>query len=409
MPGPLDGFKVVEIGVWVAGPSCGAILADWGADVLKLEPPNGDPFRWFYKAYGMPLDENPSFELDNRGKRSIVLDFENEEGRALARQLVDGADVFISNLRPAALERWGLGADELLAANPRLVYASLTGYGGEGPDRDRPAYDIGAFWSRAGVGSLLAGADGNPPFQRGGMGDHTTGLATAGGVAAALLARERTGQGQKVSTSLMRTGLYFIGWDINVALRWGGDAAQRTNADRRKSINPLILYYRTQDDRMLWLLGLEPDRHWQKVCRAVDRHDWADDPELAKMADRSKRSPEIVDYLDEVFASRPLDEWAKVFEEHDVWWAPVQTPSEVVNDPAAEAAGGFVDVLTPDGAAMGTGETVRMVSSPVDFSHTPWEPRGPVPALGQHTEEILLELGYDWDRIIELKEAGAIP
>jgi crotonobetainyl-CoA:carnitine CoA-transferase CaiB-like acyl-CoA transferase len=409
MPGPLDGFKVVEIGVWVAGPSCGAILADWGADVLKLEPPNGDPFRWFYKAYGMPLDENPSFELDNRGKRSIVLDFENEEGRALARQLVDRADVFISNLRPAALERWGLGADELLAANPRLVYASLTGYGGEGPDRDRPAYDIGAFWSRAGVGSLLAGADGNPPFQRGGMGDHTTGLATAGGVAAALLARERTGQGQKVSTSLMRTGLYFIGWDINVALRWGGDAAQRTNADRRKSINPLILYYRTQDDRMLWLLGLEPDRHWQKVCRAVDRHDWAGDPELAKMADRSKRSPEIVDYLDEVFASRPLDEWAKVFEEHDVWWAPVQTPSEVVNDPAAEAAGGFVDVLTPDGAAMGTGETVRMVSSPVDFSHTPWEPRGPVPALGQHTEEVLLELGYDWDRIIELKEAGAIP
>ena len=409
MPGPLDGFKVVEIGVWVAGPSCGAILADWGADVLKLEPPNGDPFRWFYKAYGMPLDENPSFELDNRGKRSIVLDFENEQGRALARQLVDGADVFVSNLRPAALERWGLGADELLAADPRLVYASLTGYGGEGPDRDRPAYDIGAFWSRAGVGSLLAGGDGNPPFQRGGMGDHTTGLATAGGIAAALLARERTGKGQKVSTSLMRTGLYFIGWDINVALRWGGDAAQRTNADRRKSINPLILYYRTQDDRMLWLLGLEPDRHWQKVCRAVGRDDWADDPELAQMADRSKRSPEIVDFLDEVFASRPLDDWAKVFDEHDVWWAPVQTPSEVVNDPVAEAAGGFVDVLTPDGAAMGTGETVRMVSSPVDFSHTPWEPRGPVPALGQHTEEVLLELGYDWDRIIELKEAGAIP
>ena len=152
MPGPLDGIRVVEIGVWVAGPSCGAILADWGADVLKLEPPNGDPFRWFYAAYGLAIDDNPSFDLDNRGKRSIVLDFENEEGRALARELVDKADVFVSNLRPAALERWGLDADTLLAANPRLVYASLTGYGGEGPDRDRPAYDIGAFWSRAGVG-----------------------------------------------------------------------------------------------------------------------------------------------------------------------------------------------------------------------------------------------------------------
>ena len=409
MAGPLDGFRVVEIGVWVAGPSCGAILADWGADVLKLEPPNGDPFRWFYRAYGVPMDENPSFELDNRGKRSIVLDFENEQGRALARQLVERADVFVSNLRPAALERWGLGADELLEANPRLVYASLTGYGGEGPDRDRPAYDIGAFWSRAGVGSLLAGGDGNPPFQRGGMGDHTTGLATAGGVAAALLARERTGQGQKVSTSLLRTGLYFIGWDINVALRWGGDAAQRTNPDRRKSINPLILYYRTKDDRLLWLLGLEPDRHWPGVCRAVGRDDWAEDPDLVRMADRSKRSPEIVDHFDAVFATRTLDEWAEVFEEHDVWWAPVQTPSEVVSDPVAEAAGGFVDVLTPDGAAMGTGETVRMVASPIDFSHTPWEPGGPVPALGQHTEEVLLELGYDWDRIIELKETGAIP
>ena len=173
-------------------------------------------------------------------------------------------------------------------------------------------------------------------------------------MAAALLARERTGQGQKVSTSLLRTGLYFVGWDINVALRWGGDAAQRTNPDRRKSINPLILYYRTKDDRLLWLLGLEPDRHWPGVCRAVGRDDWAEDPELVRMVDRSKRSPEIVDFFDAAFASRTLDEWAEVFEEHDVWWAPVQTPSEVVADPAAEAAGGFVDVPTPDGAAMGS-------------------------------------------------------
>ena len=171
----------------------------------------------------------------------------------------------------------------------------------------------------------------------------------------------------------------------------------------------MILYYRTKDDRLLWLLGLEPDRHWPKVARALGRDDWADDPELANMADRSKRSPEIVDYFDATFASRTLDEWAEVLEAHEVWWAPVQTPAEVVADPTAEAAGAFVDVPTADGAATGSGETVRMVASPVDFSATPWEARGPVPALGQHTEEVLLELGYDWDRIIELKETGAIP
>jgi crotonobetainyl-CoA:carnitine CoA-transferase CaiB-like acyl-CoA transferase len=196
MAGPCEGIRVVELAVWVAGPSAGGILADWGATVVKIEPREGDPFRGLYlSAAGVEMPANPPFELDNRGKRSIALDLRAAEGRDVALRLLDQAEVFVTNIRPAALARLGLDYETLAARNPRLVYARVTGYGERGPDADRPAYDVGAFWSRAGIAAALTPPGTEPPFQRGAMGDHVAGMTLAGGVTAALLARERTERG----------------------------------------------------------------------------------------------------------------------------------------------------------------------------------------------------------------------
>lgn len=398
MAGPMEGVKVVEVGMWVAGPAAAGILGDWGADVVKIEPPDGDPLRGILSA--VADGPSPPFELDNRNKRSIALNLAVAEGGEIAARLVDDADVFVTNARPSALARAGLDHETVSARNPRLVYAHITGYGLEGEERDRAAYDVGAFWSRAGVAASLT-PEGSPlPYQRGGMGDHMAGLAAAGAVSAALFARERTGAGQLVSVSLLRIGMYMLGWDISTSLRLGLPTTPITVA---APPNPLISAYETGDGRRFWMLGLQADRHWPDVLRAVDRPEWATDERFASMGDRFKNSAELVLALNEIFATRTLDEWGPIFDREDVWWAPVQHAHEVVDDPQARAAGGFVTVPA-DGD-----DPVEMVASPVDFAGTPWAPRSMSPEFAQHTEEILLELGEDWDRIIELKDLGAIP
>jgi crotonobetainyl-CoA:carnitine CoA-transferase CaiB-like acyl-CoA transferase len=401
MPGPMEGIRVVELGVWVAGPSACAILGDWGAEVIKIEPPDGDPFR--YLIPGLGSDGNapsPPFELDNRNKRSVCIDLSTDEGRRVAGMLVDSADVFITNIRPSALQRAGLDYDTVSERNPKLVYGSVTGYGLEGDDWDRPAYDVGAFWSRAGVAAALTPEGGELPYQRGGMGDHMAGLAAAGGVAAALVARDRTGKGQLVSTSLFRIGMYMLGWDGNMALRLGVPTIPMT---RKAPPNPLINGYTAADGKRFWILGLQGDRHWPDVVRAIDRPSWLDDARYATLVLRWQNSEELVTELDAIFAAKPMDEWAAIFDREDVWWAPVQAAHEAVADPQARSGGGIVDVPSDDG------QPVQMVASPVDFGGTPWAPRCMPPEAGQHTEEVLLELGFDWDQIIALKEQGAIP
>ena len=399
MPGPMEGIKVVEVGMWVAGPAAAAVLGDWGADVVKIEPPEGDPFRGLLSALGVD-GACPPFELDNRNKRSVGLNLAHDDGRRLAGELVDGADVFVTNARPSALARAGLDYDTVAARNPRLVYAHVTGYGLRGANADRAAYDVGAFWSRAGVAASLA-PEGTPlPYQRGGMGDHMAGMAAAGAVAAALFARERTGEGQLVSTSLLRIGLYMLGWDISMSARLGLPTVPMTVA---APPNPLISAYTAGDGRRFWMLGLQGDRHWPDVLRAIDRPQWADDPRYADLTARFVHSAELVVELNEIFATKSLAEWGEVFDREDVWWAPVQHAHETVDDPQVHDAGGFVAVPSPDG-----GDAVRMVATPVDFAGTPWSPRSMPPEYAQHTEEVLLELGHDWDEIIAWKEAGAI-
>jgi crotonobetainyl-CoA:carnitine CoA-transferase CaiB-like acyl-CoA transferase len=400
MAGALDGIRVVEMGVWVAGPSCAAILCDWGAQVDKIEPPTGDPFRGlFASALGAPGALNPPFEVDNRGKRSIALDLENEEARSIARKLLDEADVFVTNMRPRVLDQFGFDYETLSQANPGLVYCQITGYGTEGPNRDRAAYDIGGFWARAGVAASLVPPGAPLPQQRGGMGDHMTGMSAAGAVCAALFAREKSGRGQIVQGSLLRTGVYMMAWDTMLALRLG---VPIQGYDREHAVNPIINCFQSTDGRWFWLLLLQADRHWPDLCRALGCEELMRDERFADITIRRGNGPALVAELDAIFATKTMDEWGPILDAHNVWWAPVNTISDMIADPVSREAGVFQQIE-------GAEQPIEIVATPGDFSATPSAPRGIAPELGQHTEEVLLELGYDWDAIIALKERGAIP
>ncbi|MDT5247186.1 MAG: hypothetical protein QOD36_4562 [Mycobacterium sp.] len=379
----MEGVKVVELGVWVAGPAAGGILADWGADVIKIEPPTGDPARMFGRMLGIEDGMSPPFEMDNRGKRSVVLDLTTDDGSASAFELLSGADVFLTNVRPAALRRTGLDFETVAVRNPRLVYGLITGYGERGPDADRAAYDVAAFWARAGLAHLLTRPGETPPFQRGGMGDHTAGMTLAAAVCAALVARTRTGKGQLVSTSLYRQGAYTVSFDLNTFLMTGHSIAI---GERETMGNPCMNNYVAGDGRRFWIVGLQGDRHWPALCRAVGRPEWLTDPRFATGRSRAANAVELIGELDEIFAAKPLDDWAKVFAgEPDFFWSPINSIEDVVADDQFHAAGGIVYV--PDGDA-----GAPMVATPADFHGTPWEPRSLAPKLGEHTEEILAEL-----------------
>lgn len=383
--GPLSGVRVVELGVWVAGPAAGGILADWGADVIKIEPPDGDPARTFQRMLGGDLPSNPVFELDNRSKRSVVVDLSEEPGRALALQLVATADVFLTNIRVPALRRAGLDPDRLRAQFPRLVYAIVTGYGLTGPEADRPAYDIAAYWARSGVASSLTPPGGDLPFQRGGMGDHTVAMTAAAMVSAALYARERTGTGDLVSTSLLRQGAYTIGFDVNVALMWG--TAIRVGT-RTTMGNPTVNNYTAGDGRRFWIVGLEGARHWPPLARAVGHPEWVEDERFATPAARAQHASTLIGLLDQAFAAKPLAEWAAIFDaEPEFFWSPVQSVEELLADEQFRASGGLVEV--PDEQASQT-----MLATPADFQEHPWAPSFRAPELGEHTAEVLAELGH---------------
>ena len=400
MGGPLEGIKVIEMGVWVAAPAAGAILADWGADVIKIEPPGiGDPARMFQYTLGGDLPINPVFDNDNRSKRSIVADLRTPEGLQIALDLIAEADVFLSNVRPAGLARLGLGPEELMTRFPRLIYTSLTGYGNKGPEADRAAYDVAAFWSRSGIAHSLTQPGSPPPHQRGGMGDHNAGLAAAAGISAALYSREKTGEGQIVTTSLLREGIFTLSFDLSFALGYG----MSIQIGNRKTMgNPAINNYCDSEGDYFWIVGLEGERHWPPLARAVGHPEWIEDPRYSEPLGRFENAEGLIAQLDEIFATKTREEWGKIFDaEEDLWWAPVQSIAEVIADPQVEAAGGWVDV--PDGQT-----TTRLPATPVDFSGTPWAPRSMAPGHGEHTEEILNNLGRSEADIESLRAKGIV-
>lgn len=376
---PLAGVKVLELAVWVAGPAAAGLMADWGAEVIKVESPAGDPQRAFMSAIGISATAaNPAFAQDNRAKRSAVLDLRTPDDRELFEELLGWADVFITNLRTDALERLDLAPAAVHARHPRLIVGALSGYGPVGPLATTAAYDAAAFLSRSGLGRTNSPPAHAPVRLRRGVGDHVAAMTLCAGVLAALHKRHVTGQGEIVETSLFQVGMYAVSWDLSTHLTNGSTTVLRV---REENETPLVNVYRAADDAWLYLVCLEAERHFPKLMAAIGRSELITDERFATSTALYAHATELVGILDEAFATRPRAEWAEILDAHDVWWAPCQTLAEVADDPQACALDSFVEVA--DGEGM-----TRTVASPVRFGGRGLTPRGASPQLGEHTDEV---------------------
>jgi len=394
----LKGLKVVDFSAYIAGPGAAGILCDWGAEVIKVERPGGDNMRHVFQDLANDLGSNPTFDLDNRGKRGVVLDITKPEGRDALAKLAASADVFLTNVRPVSLRRYGLDDKTLRAANPRLVYAVITGYGLEGPDAHLPGFDVTAFWARSGIGYMTAPKGAEPFMRTSGMGDHTTSLATVSAILAALYERERTGEGRLVQTSLLASGVYLMGSDMAVQLRMGRLASVRA---RDNPINAIANYYKSSDGRWFVHNPRGGSGGWEAFLKAAGRPDLIDDVRFAAGKARRQNARELCAELDAAFAALPFDEIARRLDAADLVWAPLQTPADVAADPQVAAAGAFVDVED------GQGGTYRSPAAPARFPGADAERHRAAPKLGEHTREVLAELGYGTDELDAMFASGA--
>lgn len=401
MAGPLDGVKVVEITMFQQGPVAGMRLGDLGAEVIKVESKTGDAGRGFMRIIGVEAGlkgRNYYFENNNRNKRSIVLDMKTEKGMEAFLKLIDGADVFLNNMSIEAPERMGIGPEALLARNPRLIYAQASGWGRKGPDAHDLSFDYTGI-ARAGLMMSCGERDGPPAQILPGMGDELGGLMCAWGVTAALYAREKTGKGQVVDTSLMGSLIAMMGLIMAAPAILGKEFPR---AIRAQAGNPIYTHYCCQDGKWLVLAHLQPDEYWPNVCRALDMTELENDPRFNSIEARHDNGAELVAIMDKKFATKLRDEWLEILKKEGCICTPIQSPMEVSNDPQAEANNYFIWVDHPV-----FGRT-KVVGWPWDFSETPASWRREAPEFGQHTEEILLELGYNWEEIAQFKEEGVI-
>lgn len=400
--GAFDGIRVVELAQWVFVPVAGALLADWGADVVRVDRLEGDPYRGL-ATQGIGSDSggvNLSLALANRGKRSVALDLRSDDGQRVLHQLLANADVFLTSFRPDALGRLGLDADALRERYPTLIYARGNGYGVRGPDAGMAGYDASAYWARGGIAHVLTPADRDYPLSpRGAMGDRNGGMALAFGIAGALLKRFRTGVGSVVDVSLLATAMWTASSDLLSALQ-GGEP--RAMGGRGPIVNPLIGTFTTADGRHIQLVFLESDRYWGPLCDVIERPDLRDDPRFVDHHARDANRIACVAALDEVFAGRTYEEWKQLLRQLDAPWSPVQSIEELLTDPQV-LANDYIGEVVVEG-----GPTYRLPTVPVQFDERPPALR-PAPEHGEHTEAILLELGYAWEDIIRLKETSTIP
>ena len=397
----LKGIKVIEMATYIAAPGAGGILADWGAEVIKVEPLADYPMRYTMANVGADhLKGSPIFDLDNRGKKGVAINTATPEGVEAVKRLVKDADVFLTNVRPGGLERSGLDYASLSAINPRLVYASVTGYGLEGAERDRPGFDIAAFWARSGLGYLETVKGTEPTTLRTGIGDHTTSMATVGGILAALVERQRTGKGRLVESSLLRAGIYAAGSDMAVQLKFGKLGSTKS---RHEAVQPISNFFKTKSGEWFVIVPRQGSVDWTAVCKIIGKPELETDPRFSNPKGRRANAAELVDILDAAFAEHDLDHWRQKLDENDVIWSPLMRPSDVVADPQAVAAGAFVDVPEEDGSG-----TFKAPASPVRFPGADDGPKGAAPALGQHTLDVLRAAGYDDDDLARLKDAKTI-
>jgi crotonobetainyl-CoA:carnitine CoA-transferase CaiB-like acyl-CoA transferase len=402
MPGPLDGVKVVELTMFQQGPVCGTKLGDLGADVIKVEPPTGDPARGFMRIIGTMVGlkgRNYYFENHNRNKRSMVLDLKTERGMEIFLKLIDRADVFVTNLSIDAPIKMGIGPEVLLKRNPRLVYAQASGWGRKGPDASGLSFDYTGI-GRSGL-MMSCGERGSPPAQvLPGLGDELGGMVCAWAVCIALYAREKTGKGQLVDTSLMGSIMCMLSLVLSAPAILGQEFPRE---NRRAAGNPIYNHYRAKDDRWFILAHLQPDRYWPNVCRALGMPELEKDPRFDSIEARGENAEELIAIMDKRFLTKTRDEWFEIFKKEGIIYTPIQSPREVVDDPQA-LANDYVSWF--DHPVLGR---TKVVGFPWDFSQTPASIRREAPEFGQHTEEILLEMGYTWDDITRLRDEKAIP
>ena len=402
MAGPLDGVKVVEITMFQQGPVAGMRLGDLGADVIKVEPKTGDPGRGMMRIVGADTGlkgRNYYFESNNRNKRSIVLDLRTEKGLEIFLKLIDGADIFLTNMSLEAPQRMGIGPEVLMARNQRLIYAHASGWGRQGPDANELSFDYTGI-ARSGT-MMMCGERGGPPATLiPGMGDEQGGLICAWAVTAALYAREKTGKGQLVDTSLMGSLIALHGVNFSAPGVLGQEFPRLL---RSEAGNPIYNHYKCKDDKWIVIAHLQPDRYWPNVCKAMGLEKLEHDPRFNSIEARHDNGKELVAILDEKFATKTRDEWMKIFKKENVIYTPVQSSSEVFKDSQALANDYIVSVDHP------VWGKIKMLGFPWAFHDTPASVKREAPELGQHTEEILLELGYSWDDIANLKGEEVIP
>ena len=406
MAGVLEGLKVLEMGHVVAAPAAGATFADWGAEVIKIEPLTGEMARSIYHpitpeeiAWAQsPNHVNGYFQFLNRGKKGVALDLRTVSGKEIIGKLAAWADIFLSNYEVGTLAKLGMDYPSLRKINPRLVYGILTGYGTTGPDKDERGFDYSAAWARSGLMYMMGEPGSIPPPQRGGMMDRVTGAHMVGGLLAALYHRDRTGQGQKVEFSLYHTGVWTVAEDIQPALL----GREPVKHDRTMARNPLWNSYKTADGRWFWAAMLQPDLSWGNFCRAMGHPEWENDPRFNTLENRFWNRQELIRLIDEIISTKGLAEWEAIFRANNLIYGRVQSPQEVIKDPQAHANHFFVNLRYPDKP------DIKTVMTPVKFVENPAQVKSCAPEVGQHTEEVLLGLNYDWEDIARFKEEKAI-
>ncbi|CAJ1510708.1 CaiB/BaiF CoA transferase family protein [[Mycobacterium] burgundiense] len=401
MIGPFDGVRVIEVAAWTFVPGAGAIMADLGADVIKVEPPTGDPQRALRNALNADdSSPNPFLQVPNRGKRSITLDLRSEAGIDALLRLAKTADVFLTSYLPKVRAKLGIDAERLRAENPRLIYVRGSGWGRIGPMADAGGFDSAAAWSAAGVqNKLTAPGAAEPAAQPAAFFDLQGSSAIAGAVAMALFRRERRGEGAEVDVSLLGTGMWTMGPDLAAVAAGSGELPRQY---RHQVANPIVNTYRTADDRWINLVCLQSDRYWPELCEVIGRPELATDDRFADMAGRYVNRAVCIAELDATFGQRTLEQWRAALAGFSGVWSAAATFEEVCDSPQVADNGFLPEVVGADGRPF------NLVAPPYQFDGVPSTPAGPAPELGQHTEEILLDCGWDWDEISVLREEGVL-